>query len=195
MKRILILFMVAVLAGCSPQIRVFSDYDPDYDLWTYTTFDWGQKVNIEEGKNPLHYNELNDKRIKAAVQEQMTLRGYKLTSEAPDLILHYHIIVDNQSVVTTEPYGYRYGPYWMRMNTNVYSYREGTLILDLMDKKTQNLIWRGWAVTEINGIDPEKVDGLIKTAVFKIFKKFPEGYQKDPKRNLKPQAAKEVVLN
>lgn len=174
MKRILILFLVVVLAGCGPQISVFSDYDPDYDLWTYKTFDWGQKVKIEEGKNPLQYNELNDKRIKAAVQEQMTLRGYQLTSEAPDLILHYHIIIDDQSVIRTEPYGYRYGPYWMHLNTNVYSYREGTLILDLMDRKTQNLIWRGWAVTEISEIDPEKVDGLIKTAVARIFKKYPK---------------------
>lgn len=174
MKRILIPFLAIFLAGCGPQIRVFSDHDPDYDLWTYKTFDWGQKVEIEAGKNPLHYNELNDKRIKAAVQEQMTARGYNLTSEAPDLLLHYHIIIDNQSVVTTEPFGYRYGPYWQRMNTNIYSYREGTLILDLMDTNTKNLIWRGWAVMEVSGINPEKVDGLIKTTVAKIFKKYPK---------------------
>lgn len=174
MNRILILLLIAIVAGCSPQIRVFSDYDPDYDLWTYKTFDWGQKINIEEGKNPLHYNELNDKRIKAAVHEQMNTRGYQLANEAPDLILHYHIIVDDQSVVTTEPYGYRYGPYWMRMHTNVYSYREGTLILDLMDSKKKNLIWRGWAVMEIDQIDPEEVDDLIKTTVAKIFKKYPK---------------------
>jgi hypothetical protein len=174
MKRIVIFSIIAIIAGCSPQIRVFSDYDPDYDLSAYKTFDWGQKVNIEEGKNPLHYNELNDKRIKAAVHNQLSARGYQLTSESPDLVLHYHIVVDDQSVVTTEPFGYRYGPYWMRMNTNIHSYREGTLILDLMDSKTHNLIWRGWAVMEVSGIDPEKVDGLIKTTVAKIFKKYPK---------------------
>jgi hypothetical protein len=188
MKRLLIITALAILAGCSPQIRVFSDFDPDYDLWTYKTFDWGQKVDIEAGKNPLQYNELNDKRIKAAVQQQMVSRGYELTSNSPDLALHYHIIVDDQSVVSTEPYGYRYGQYWMRMQTDVYSYKEGTLILDLMDKKTNNLIWRGWAVSAIDQIDPEKVDELIKTAVARIFKKF-------PKAENKIQTSKEVVLN
>lgn len=174
MNRLLIPLLVGILAAaCSPQIRVYSDADPDYDLWTYRTFDWGQKVKIEEGKNPLHYNELNDKRIKSAVQEQMVMRGYQLTSENPELILHYHIIVDDRSVVSTEPYGYHYGPYWMRLQTNVYSYREGTLILDLMDSKTNNLIWRGWAVSAIDEIDPEKVDGLIQKAVSRIFKKYP----------------------
>lgn len=174
MNRIVILLLTAIVVSCSPQISVFSDYDPDYDLWTYKTFDWGEKVHIEEGKNPLHYNELNDKRIKAAVQEQMTARGYQLTNEAPDLILHYHIIVKDRSIVTTEPYGYSYGPYWMHIHTNTYSYREGTLIIDLMDTKTKNLMWRGWAVTEVDQIDPGEVDGLIKTTVARIFRKYPK---------------------
>lgn len=170
------LILMAILAvGCSQQITVHSDYDPDYDLWTYKTFDWGQKVNIEEGKNPLHYNELNDKRIKEAVQKQLSKRGYKLTSENPDLILHYHIIVKDQSAVITEPFGYSYSPYWTRMNTNIYSYKEGTLILDLMDSKINQLIWRGWAVTEVKeSYSPKEVEALIEEVVSKIFRKFPK---------------------
>jgi hypothetical protein len=173
MKHILLASIFAMLTGCSPQITVFSDTDPDYDLWTYKTFDWGQKVNIEEGRNPLHYNELNDKRIKAAVLDQMTARGYQLTSDNPDLILHYHIIIDDQSVVATDPYGYYYGPYWLNMQTNVFTYQQGTLILDLMERKSQNLIWRGWAVTDIGQIKPDEVSDIIKTTVAKIFKKYP----------------------
>lgn len=194
MKRLLVILIPVLLAGCSPQIMVYSDHDPDYDVWTYQTFDWGHKINIEEGRNPLHYNELNDKRIKSAVEEEMYLRGYKLTSETPDLILHYHIVVDNQSVVTTEPYGYRYSQYWMRMETNIYPFREGTLILDLMDKKTSDLIWRGWAVAAVDQVDLGKVDQLIRTAVSRIFKKYPKGYMKTPTRHLR-KALKGVVLN
>ena len=170
------LFIVSMLliTGCSQQIVVHTDFDPDYDLWKYKTFDWGQKVNIEEGQNPLHYNELNDKRIKAAVMQQLTKRGYKLAPENPDLILHYHIIVKDQTVVITEPFGYSYGPYWVRTNTNLYSYKEGTLILDLMDKKTNNLIWRGWGVTEINEVySTKEIEELTNTVVAKIFKSFP----------------------
>lgn len=188
MSRIIILPLFVLLAACSREINVFSDHDPDYDLWVYKTFDWGQHVNIEEGKNPFHYNELNDKRIKAAVHEQMSARGYQLTADAPDLILHYHIIVEDKSVLTTEPFGYQYSPYWERTHTNIYSYREGTLILDLMDSKTKNLIWRGWAVTEVSGIDPQKIDKLIKTTVAKIFKKYPKTVHKS-------LTSKELVLN
>jgi hypothetical protein len=144
-------------------------------LGTFKTFDWGQKVNIEEGRNPFHYNELNDKRIKSAVQEQLTSRGYQLTEAHPDLILHYHIIVNDKSILITEPYGYNYSSYWRRMETNTYSYREGTLILDLMDSKTNNLIWRGWAVSPLDSsYKPEEIEKLIKNVVTRIFKKFPK---------------------
>jgi Domain of unknown function (DUF4136) len=174
MKHILVLFIFAVLTGCSPQIGVYSDFDQDYDLSSYKTFDWGQKIKIEEDRNPLHYNELNDKRIKAAVLEQMTMRGYQLTSENPDLIFHYHIVIDDQSVVATDPYGYYYGPYWTHMQTNVFTYRQGTLILDLMERKSQDLVWRGWAVTDIGQIKPDEVSDIIKTTVARIFKKYPK---------------------
>jgi hypothetical protein len=174
MKYLLIL-SVFIFVGCSQQITVHTDYDPDYDLWTYKTFDWGQKVNIEEGKNPIHYNELNDKRIKSAIREQLSKRGYKSTSENPDLILHYHIIVKDQTTVVTEPFGYSYSPYWSRMNTSLYSYKEGTLILDLMDNKTKNLIWRGWAITDVrDSYTPKEVEELTKKVVSKIFRKFPK---------------------
>lgn len=171
------LFIVSILlaTGCSQQITVHTDYDPDYDLATYKTFDWGQKVNIEEGRNPLHYNELNDKRIKSAVQKQLSKQGYELAAENPDLILHYHIIVKDQSVLITEPFGYSYGPYWGRTNTNIYSYKEGTLILDLMDNKTNHLMWRGWAVTDVKeSYSPKEVEALIEEVVSKIFRKFPK---------------------
>jgi len=101
--RVLLIVSILVVISCSPQITVHIDYDPDYDLWTYKTFDWGQKVNIEEGKNPLHYNELNDKRIKSAVEKQLSKRSYRRTTESPDLILHYHIIVKDQTELITEP--------------------------------------------------------------------------------------------
>jgi hypothetical protein len=173
MARILIFLAIVVVAGCSPQIKVYSDMDPDYDLWTYRSFDWGQKVNVEAGNNPLRYNELNDKRIKAAVLQQLQSRGFILREQDPDLIVHYHIIVDNKSAVTTEPLGYRYGSYWMRSGVNVYYYREGTLIIDLMERSTKNLVWRGWAVANVDEIDTEEVDEVIKVAVEKIFRKFP----------------------
>jgi hypothetical protein len=175
MYKITIAAVLFIIGSCSPEIHVYSDYDPDYDLKKYTTFGWKQTEDIELGNNPLYYNELNDKRIKSAVQAQLISKGYSASMSNPDLIVHYHIIVDDQSIVTTDPHGYFYSPYWMHLRTNVQHYREGTLIIDVMDPKNNYLIWRGWAASAIEGVyTPERIDHLIKTAVAKIFKRFPK---------------------
>ncbi len=173
MKYLTSIFFILALAACSPEIRVYSDHDPDYHVRDFSTFDWGQKSSIEANQNPLHYNELNDKRIKSAILKELSSRGYSRTEADPDLVIHYHIIIDDQSVVTTEPFGYFYGPYWMRMRTHVYSYREGTLIIDLMDPKTNNLVWRGWATAAIDVMTQEQTEEMINRAVAKIFRRFP----------------------
>jgi hypothetical protein len=176
MKHIL-LYAISLLlvVACSPEITVHTDYDPDYDLWTFKTFDWGKKIDIEQGKNPFHYNELNDKRIKSAVANELTSRGYKLTEVNPDLTIHYHIVVDDKSIVTAAPDGHNYSSYWKELETNLYSYREGTLIVDLMDSKTNNLVWRGWAVSALeSSYKPEEIEKLINRAVAKIFRELPK---------------------
>jgi Domain of unknown function (DUF4136) len=174
LKRTYLFLLLVVAVGCSPEIQTYTDYDPDYDQWTFKTFDWSQKVNTEQNQNPLYYNELNDKRIKKAVLRQLQKHHYELTSNSPHLILHYHIVVEDKSVIMTEPFGYGYGPYWKRRPQQVYTYTQGTLILDLMDTRINQLVWRGWAVSAVDGLDsPEKIDKLIELAVRKMFVKFP----------------------
>jgi hypothetical protein len=181
MKTLYAVMSLILFQACSHQISVYTDHDPDYNIKSLTTFDWAHKTNIEVNKNPLHYNELNDKRIKTSIVNQLTRRGYSYSEGQPDFLIHYHIIVDDQSIVTTEPYGYLYGPYWMRMRTNVYSYREGTLIIDLMDPKSNNLIWRGWAVAALNGpYTTGQTEELINRAVEKIFRNFPDSNAEHP---------------
>jgi hypothetical protein len=180
MKPLIFITIALLAAGCSPQMRVYSDHDPDYRIQDFSTFDWGQKVNIEANQNPLHYNEMNDKRIKTAIQQQLTGLGYVQSNTKPEIYIHYHIIVDDRSMMTTEPYGY-YGPYWMRTHTNVYSYREGTFIIDFMDSKTHNLIWRGWITTELDMITPDQTEEIITKAVSKILKHLPPSVRQPDK--------------
>ena len=189
MYKISIVATLIIIGGCSSEIRTYSDYDPDYDLKTYTTFTWKQIENIELGRNPLYYNELNDKRIKSAVQKELISKGYTLSDNKSDFVVHYHIIVDDQSIVTTDPHEEFYSPYWTHLRTSISQYREGTLIIDVMDPQDSNLIWRGRAVSAIKEVHtPGQIDQLIKTTVAKIFRKF-------PKKDNTSRREEKVVLN
>jgi hypothetical protein len=149
-----------LIVSCSNEIRV-------------KTYSWLPVKEIESKNNPLVYNELTDKRIKKAVDMQLQIKGIQFTTDNPDLRVHYHIIVDNRSAVRPAAYGYYYSPYWMRNQYDVYQYREGTLIIDLMDAKNSNLVWRGWGTEVLDTNDIDLTEAVINDAVFKILKRFP----------------------
>lgn len=176
-----IIFILSYLMfSCSNELRVYTDFDKEVSLQKLTNYDWLAVSQIESKNNPLFFNELTDKRIKTAVEAQLTAKGYVHSVNA-EMIVHYHIIVVNKTAVRPEPFGYNYGRYWQKNDLETYRYEEGTLIIDFMDSRNCNLLWRGWAVSVL---DDEKMidEQLINNAVTEIFKKFPVS------------AAKEVTL-
>ena len=169
MKKLIgILFIFS--AACSG-ITVHTDRDRDVNMKPYKTYAWAEIKDIEAKNNPLYYNELSDKRIKTAVNEQLTKKGYSISSENPQLILHYHIVIEDQMELRNDPY-MPYGPYWLQQNINYYRYNEGSLIIDIMEAKTNNLAWRGWASSVLDA-NRELNEALIQEGVLRIFKVYP----------------------
>lgn len=168
----LFLLMVA-LGSCAPAVTTFMDKDADVDVRQFKTFSWQRSPSAESPTHPLYYNELNDKRIRSAADKTLRAKGYQPAEGNTELVIHYHIIVESKSVVKAEPSGIRYSPYWMEKQLFTMQYDEGTLIFDLMDPKTNSLIWRGWAVGVLDDIKPEKIETIIGRTVERIFKKLP----------------------
>ncbi|HEV8514450.1 MAG TPA: DUF4136 domain-containing protein [Cyclobacteriaceae bacterium] len=154
-------------------MKVYSDFDRDLSVKNYSTFGWTNDEKLEAKNNPLYYNELNDKRIKNDVSAQLKSNGYQFDLENPQLKLHYHIILEDRSVINPEPFG-SYGRNWVDRSMNMHEFREGTLIIDLMDTKTNNLVWRGWAVDFLDEDKPDQIGDQLNNAIKKIFQKFPK---------------------
>jgi hypothetical protein len=175
MKTLVPLFLLMVV-GCSPQFLVYTDHDPQTDVRLYSRFRWLEVENIGAGQNPLYYNALNDKRIKDAVSEQLKTGGYLFDKDNADFIVHYHIMVKEKGVIYTDDLGYCYGRYWMDEKLHLYQYSEGTIIIDIMDAKTSDLIWRGWAVSVLDYESSAGIQKVLKTSIEKIFVEFPHSF-------------------
>lgn len=174
------LLPLLLLFSCSSELRVHTDFDHSVSIQRLTNYDWLPVNQIESRNNPIFYNELTDKRIKTAAETQLKDKGYVKSEASAQMIIHYHIIVENKTNFPTEPYGYSYGRYWLDKQFETRRYNEGTLIIDFMDSRNCDLIWRGWAVSIL---DEEVISTeLINKAVAGIFTKFPTS------------AAKEVIL-
>jgi hypothetical protein len=161
------------MTNCSDNLRVKSDYDRKTNFNQYKTYDWLSAQDIELKNNPLIYNELTDQRIKTAVNRLLPGRGVLLNSTNPDLKIHYHIIVEDRTIVRPNLYGSYSSPYWSRNQVSSYPFREGTLIIDLMDAHNNALVWRGWTINILEGNDIELSEDRINLAVARILETFP----------------------
>lgn len=170
------LLLIGILvgaSGCSNQFQAYSDYDPAMDILAYKTYRWPTKAEMESRINPLLYNELTDKRIRAAVDLQLRRNGYRLADSAAAVTVHYHITVKDKVIYSADPRMDSYSQYWMEGGRNTLRYEEGTLIVDLMDETNCNLIWRGWAVGVIDDNTTMLTEEEVKEAVAKIFENYP----------------------
>ncbi len=168
------LCLLALVMGCS-DITVKHDYDKDAPFAALKTFDWLPMPTMAAGsvKAAMERNSLLDNRIKTAVNNQLAAKGYTQSAGNPDFLLMYHTGAQDKVDVTN--WGYGYGrPYWGASHVDVYQYTQGTLILDIIDAKTKQLIWRGYAEGTIDpNASTEKREKRLNEAVTKILAKFP----------------------
>jgi len=59
--------------------------------------------------------------------------------------------------------------------TSVIEYEQGTLVIDVLDARTERLLWRGWAQDSVQGIldNQDRMEREINEAVTKMFARFP----------------------
>lgn len=163
--------------ACSPATKAYSEEEPGVNLYKYTTYSWLNNMSVGQGNSgPTWLNERSENKIRISVEGQMKRYGFSVCEEVPDLMLHYHVVVKNEVLYIRdwwcdEETWSRYG----RCNrVRPVNYQEGTLILDLIDAKTGNQVWRGAAVGMLDNLTPEQADARIEEAVRLIFSKFPQ---------------------
>ena len=178
-KWILFLIFAALFAnyGCSPFLKVYAETEPGINLYKYTTYSWLNTPSVAAGNNgPEWQSQRSQEKIRSSVEAQMERYGFKRCDTNPDLMLHYHVVVKNEvffvrDQMCDEEDWIRYG----RCNrVRPVNYQEGMLIIDLIDTKTGNQVWRGAALAVRENLTTEQAEARIQEAVRRIFTKFPQ---------------------
>jgi hypothetical protein len=180
---IAILVALSGLAGCAARVR--SDFDREVVFSYYHSFDWiAPPVRASEDElrvdpeGPFARNSLLDKRIRSAVNSRLRARGFRYIDDGnSDFRLNYHVTFKDRLVGSGSDFGYvgryRRGAFSSGFNWSVRQYQEGTIIVDVVDRKLDQLVWRGW-ITKRNR-DGNYDEAEINETVNKILKHFPPG--------------------
>jgi hypothetical protein len=167
-----------LLVSCGPALQVTSDYDHSANFANYKTF---RIVKLEQQVQGI--NQLNQNRIVEAVRSEMTSKGFTEKEDA-DMFVNIVTILKDEQQVTANTYGYGggYRPYawgggYSSTTVNVEKYKNGSLIIEVADAKTKNLLWEGIGNKDIDS-PPSNPDQAIKDAVKSIMASFPPGMKK-----------------
>ena len=172
---VVLTFAVATI-GCS-SYTVNHDWDRDADFAAYATYGWMPAATGTSGdaRAAVERNSLLDKRIRSAVNSALNAKGMRQQDDDPDLVVVYHTGVEDKITVTDWGYRYSYDYYgWGGRDIDVQNYQEGTLIIDLIDTKTMELVWRGSVTGTIDQTaKPEKREKRLKEAIGKVMASYP----------------------
>lgn len=191
-KQILILLgLVAVLSSCS-SYNYYSVSNKNLND-KYRTYAW-----LPEGKSKasnIYDNDVAADKIVEAASAALDSRGFTLNNQKPDLLIRYTAVVNKETKSYNEPVYYDPpGRYVPRVGIHrgrafyYYSYRnpfpvyvgneqrtvnvkQGSIMIDLIDRRSKKVIWRGWAEGEVS--NPEKAINQIPEVIENIFKKLP----------------------
>lgn len=176
-----VVMFFACVVGCST-IDVKIDFDPAADFTRFHTFAFGGLTDITQ--TGLLDNSLVRKRIESAVARELTKKGLRevTTEDHPDLLVNYWIgTKDKQQVSGTSGPGvggYRggyYGGYgWGASYSTVttYEYKEGTLVVDLVEPAKKELQWRATMVAILEDTTEGNIE-LGNKAIAEAFENYP----------------------
>jgi len=166
-SRLLFIFtLFLATTGCAPLPAKY-DFDTDIDFTQYQRYQW---QNSSHSVDPISDTSLLEKRVHAITNRILTGRAIELNRQRADFSLTYHIVTHERLDVRDYGAGF-YWPYHRGPMTDIYQYTEGTLIIDMIDLKTEKLIWRGWATQAIEqpSIPQKQLERILK----QIFDNFP----------------------
>ena len=185
MKTILTAFIVVLASTIVSAQKVKTDMDDTYDFSTTKTYEW---IGLQEGSGTP--NDLERKRLRDAFVSEFNARKMIYQEAEADVAISLFIVVDQKTSTTayTNYYGgssYRYGRggrgWGGGYGSTTYTesdYLEGTMVLDVFDVKSKELVWQGVVTGNVKE-DPAKREKKIPKTISKLMKKFPVAKVKD----------------
>jgi hypothetical protein len=183
------------LAGCASGIQVRTALSPDASLRGLHTFRVLSTPKptiagaVSSTNDPMLVNSISNRALRTDLAREFAGLGYVASDSNPDFCVAYYASTKQQLDVSHWDYGYTWQPRWwsgwgrrwgrgwgpdwgMQTAPIVTKYTEGTLIVDVIDPKTKDLLWRGQGIAPVSE-NEQAYEQNLKKAVEAVVDKFP----------------------
>jgi hypothetical protein len=162
MKTLLLGFLALALVGCGASVS--STVTPGANLGRYRTYTFlTPPYRAGQPESP------GEQELRTALRQDLAQKGLAEAQpgQTPDFHIAYHVKEQQKLDVDTVGYGF-----WGLGGGDVYTYTEGTIIVDFVDPQTKQVFWRGTASDVVDNPSSPKLS-KIDAAVSKMVKRYP----------------------
>lgn len=173
-KLVVLLLVGIVFTRCST-LQTASDYEKNVDFSNYKTYGF-----YDKGLEKLRLNNLDKRRLMAAVESEINTKGFTKSSK-PDFLINLVVVARERADHYGSGYygGWGWGrgrawgsPFWGGGPVYVNYYREGTIIIDFLDPVKKILFWHGRG-TGFNLDSFNKREERLQVGVSEILAQYP----------------------
>lgn len=189
--------VVLTLSACASAIQSTVDVADQADFSNFQTYAWITDKSLiarSDATSELGYP-LNEQRTRAAVERELARKGYrKVSGTEADFVVSF--TVGSRDRVQVQQYynnygysyhgyhhgftrygyaGYGYPGYGNYGSTaGVYTFTEGSVVVDIFDNRSKEAIWHGSASKRLSRKDKDNATQLIDQAIASLFIEFPD---------------------
>ena len=179
MKLKLVILFALGLSGCAATPNTVYNAAPGVDFSQYSTFGFYSPLATDQQG----YESMLSNFLKVATAQELDRRGLQYSAN-PDLLVNFYVNsqekIRTRTVPTTRAYyAYRtpfgYDPFlaYPAYETHIDQYTMGTLNIDVVDAKTQKLVWEGMVSGRVTNRAIANLEQSIDEAVAVIMEGFP----------------------
>lgn len=183
-------FLSLIIGSCGSKVKTSKKVVADLDAFSSYAF----LPNQDTIKTSEYDNSFVNEVIIEEISKNMEDLNYRLDRNQPDLLIFYHLMMDEENPVNSTPVytnysyyrpGYYIGPYYRDYAYNNYftitrlagdhieqtPYKKGTIVIDIIDRNSNEIIWRGKANDLVM---PNNLEQELRAYVNAIFEEFPK---------------------
>jgi Domain of unknown function (DUF4136) len=170
-----VIVTACLLSGCAT-MGVGSHTERGLTWSQYHTFEWGPADSLPPSDPRFQKDPSFRDRIEGAVERQLAAKGFERSAATatPDLLIHYHAAINER--INVDEIDRQYARcVTADCGPRLTHHEVGTLVVDVVDARTNRLIWRGWAQDSVQGVlgNRDRVRQTVEEGVSRMFATFP----------------------
>lgn len=169
-----VILLCAFLSGCVTPTHFDYEQAALEEMAAYQTF----KIDTREARadyQDVVLSPIVDRRIERAIESVLQSKGFQ-TSAEPDFRVSFNTVTKTKTEINDfGPPPFRRYPYYGYggRSLDISEYEEGTFLIDIIDTKNKQLVWRGAYVKRLGWSAPNEAE--VQDIVSSILAKFPPG--------------------